>query len=78
MKETKYLNYLIDQNWTVNGPEEPDEYCPKFAYTGESPAGLEIYGFGETAERALDSLEENCKEWLTQIEAHLNLEFVEK
>lgn len=76
--ETKYLNWLIGQNWTINGPDEPiPPYHPKWGYTAESPAGLQVCGNGESAEEALDDLEANCKEWLTEIEHHLNMNFVE-
>lgn len=82
--ETKYLNWLIGQNWSVNGPNEPflphetRSFASRWNYTAESPSGgLQLYGYGDTAEKALDNLEDNCKEWLTQIEGYLNMTFVE-
>lgn len=75
--ETKYLNWLIGQGWTVHGPNSPCAYEDKWQYTTESPAGLQLYGFASTPDKALDNLEVQCQNWLTEVERNLNLTFVE-
>lgn len=73
MMRTKYIDWLVDHNWSLYTSDEPwldGNYLAKI----ESPHSMCFEATGLSFAKALRNLECACEEYITGIEQNLNIE----